>query len=200
MKAVIAYLTVAIVGGLVMVGFVRALPTAVKNERTGRQNTVRAMCEQALNPDARNPVLGEVRGEGVAPDFTLRDYAGREVTLSSLHGRVVLLNFWATWCSTCVVEMGALDELARSERGKDFTMLAVSVDENWDVVRSFFAQGTTFTVLLDRERAIPKRYGTEKFPETFLIDREGKLRYYVVSDRKWSSPDIKACIDTLIDS
>lgn len=200
MKAVLTYLAIATVGGLVAFGFVRALPTAVVHEKAGRQAAVRAVCDEALRPESHSPVLGEISGEGVAPDFTLRDYAGREVQLSSLRGRVVLLNFWATWCSTCVVEMPALDELARAEKGKDFSLVAVSVDENWDVVRKFFSGGTQLTVLLDAARATPKRYGTEKFPETFLIDREGKIRYFVVSDRKWSAPDIKACIDTLIKS
>jgi peroxiredoxin len=200
MREALAYSAVATVFGLVIAFFVRALPTAVEHEKAGRQAQVRAVCEGVLSPDAHNPVLGEISGEGQAPDFTLRDYAGREVQLSSLRGRVVLLNFWATWCGTCVVEMGALDELAREERGKDFTLLAVSVDDNWDVVRKFFSGGTALTVLLDTPRATPKRYGTEKFPETFLIDRDGKIRYYVISDRKWSSPEIKACVDALIRS
>jgi peroxiredoxin len=200
MKTGLAYAAIAALCGLVAFMFVRALPTAVQHEKAGRQAAVRAVCDAALSPDGHNPVLGEISGEGQAPDFTLRDYAGREVSLSSLRGRVVLLNFWATWCGTCVVEMGALDELARAERGKDFTLLAVSVDDNWDVVRKFFSGGTALTVLLDAPRATPKRYGTEKFPETFLIDRDGKIRYYVISDRKWSAPDIKACVDMLIKS
>jgi peroxiredoxin len=185
--------------------FLRALPTAVERQKSGRDAAERAVCVAALNPDWQNPALGPLRSSGPsaeggvdAPDFKLKDYAGREIQLSSLRGRVVLVNFWATWCQTCVVEMPSLDQLAAAEKGKPFTLLAVSVDENWDVVRNFFAQGTTLTVLLDPDKSVPPKYGTDKFPESFLIDRDGKVRYYVISDRNWASPDVKACIDKLI--
>lgn len=65
-------------------------------------------------------------------------------------------------------------------------------------MRKFFAQGTPLTVLLDAQKSVPPRYGTEKFPETFLIDRDGRVRYYVVSDRNWAAPEIRTCIDALI--
>ncbi|MSP60152.1 MAG: TlpA family protein disulfide reductase [Myxococcales bacterium] len=196
----LVWIVVTAVCGLLAAAFLRALPGAVERQRTGREAALKAVCEPALRPEAHSAALGQIGPEGAAaPEFTLKDWAGRKVALSSLRGRVVLVNFWATWCDTCVVEMPGLDQLAAAEKNRPFSLLAISVDENWDVVRQFFAQGTALTVLLDKEKSVPPRYGTEKFPESFLIDRDGKVRYFVVSDRNWASPDIRACIDQLID-
>jgi len=198
MRAVVVA-SVALVAVLLGVAFARALPAVVEREKVGRDNELRAVCDQTLRPEATVPALGGPLPQP-ALDFTLKDYAGRDVALSSLKGRVVLLNFWATWCPTCVIEMPSLERLQTLEKGKPFSLLAVSVDEKWDEVRRFFKDGTKMTVLLDAERKMPARYGTEKFPETFLIDKEGNVRFYVISDRDWASPGMRACIDSLIDA
>jgi thiol-disulfide isomerase/thioredoxin len=197
MSRVLAWLALATVLALLGVGFLRALPAAVERARAGATAAERAACA-SLQPEMQNPALGAIDGTREAPDFKLKDWAGREVQLSSLRGRVVLVNFWATWCQTCVVEMPSLGQLAEAERGKPFTLLAVSVDDDWNAVREFFREGTPLTVLLDQGKTVPPRYGTEKFPETFVVDRDGKVRYYVVSDRNWMAPDVKSCIDALI--
>ena len=183
---------------LLAIAFARALPSVVEHERVGRDNALRAVCDQVLKPEPSAPALGALPLD--APDFSLPDWKGSKVSLSSLRGNVVLVNFWATWCPTCVVEMPSLERLQTLEKGKPFSLLAVSVDEKWDEVRRFFKDGTKMTVLLDAERKMPTRYGTEKFPETFLIDKEGNVRFYVISDRDWASPGMRACIDSLIDA
>lgn len=132
-----------------------------------------------------------------APDFELPDYAGRPVKLSSLRGQVVLLNFWATWCPTCVVEMPSMESLVKKMADQPFRLLAVSVDEDWPAVRKFFASGTSLQVVLDKEKKVAPMFGTEKFPETYIIDKMGNIRFYVVSDRKWDSPEIVSCLQTL---
>jgi thiol-disulfide isomerase/thioredoxin len=109
------------------------------------------------------------------------------------------VNFWATWCKTCVVEMPSMEKLALKMRNKNFRLVAVSVDDTWQDVRSFFPRGTQLQVLLDPSRDIPKKFGTEKFPESFLIDRDGNVRYYVISDRDWSRPEVGACIESLLE-
>jgi peroxiredoxin len=183
-----------VISGVLALLFARALPAAAERARTARQD---ALCEPALATARRTPTLGPFPAE--APDFTLADYAGNPISLASLRGRVVLVNFWATWCQTCVVEMPSLEKLVKAERDRPFTLLAVSVDDTWDVVRSFFAQGTKMTVLLDKERRVPGMYGTEKYPESFIIDREGKIRYYVISDRDWNKRDVRECVESLLD-
>ncbi len=191
-----AYGAAALVAGILIVLFARALPDAMARARDGEHAGRAAACD-ALGPTAVNDALG--RMPVAAPDFTLKDYAGREVKLSSLRGQVVLVNFWATWCNTCVVEMGSMERLVEKERGKSFRLLAVSVDDDWAAIRKFFAKGTPLEVLLDSSRAVPKAWGTEKFPESFLIDKDGVIRYYIVSNRDWSAPSVSACIDAMLD-
>jgi peroxiredoxin len=134
-----------------------------------------------------------------APDFTLNAMSGPNMRLKDQRGRVVMVNFWATWCSTCVVEIPSMERLVDSMKGKPFRMLAVSVDDDWATVRKYFAKGTPLEVLLDSAREVPKRWGTEKFPESFLVDKDGTIRYYIVSNRDWSSPSVSACIDAMLD-
>lgn len=189
------------VSGLVtcaLVGyFAWALPDALSRGREGVRRTREAPC-QVLRPTAQNAVLGRLPQP--APDFALKTHDGQEVKLSSLRGRVVLVNFWATWCPTCVVEEPSLERLATQMKNKPFSLLAVSVDENWDLVRQHFPKGSAMTVLLDKDKKVPQAYGTEKFPESFLIDREGNIRYFVVSERQlWHSQEVRSCIDALIE-
>lgn len=191
-----AYGAAALVAGILIVLFARALPDAMARARDGEHAGREAACE-ALSPTPMNETLGRV--PVAAPDFTLKDYAGREVRLSSLRGQVVLVNFWATWCNTCVIEMASMERLVEKERGKSFRLLAVSVDDDWAAVRKFFAKGTPLDVLLDTARDVPKKWGTDKFPESFLIDKDGVIRYYIVSNRDWSAPSVSACIDAMLD-
>lgn len=193
----VAYGVAALVSVGLALHFALSLPDAIDRGREGVRRTREAPC-QVLKPAAWNPVLGKLPVR--APDFSLPNHDGQPVSLASLRGRVVMVNFWATWCNTCVVEMPSLEKLAKRMQGKPFTMLAVSVDENWDLVRNFFPEGSSMTVLLDKDRTQPARFGTEKFPETFIIDPDGNIRYYVISDREiWHSGEVQSCIEALLD-
>lgn len=191
-KFVEKYLPLAIV---VLVGawlggpLLFSMPQIVDRAWQGERKSYEASCA------ALEAVPGHA--PAVAPDFELPDYAGRPVKLSALRGQVVLLNFWATWCPTCVVEMPSMETLVKKMADKPFRLLAVSVDEDWPTVRKFFASGTALQVVLDKEKRVPTMYGTEKFPETYIIDKAGNIRFYVVSDRKWDSPEIVSCLQTL---
>jgi peroxiredoxin len=182
---------------LVLVLFARALPDAAQRAKVGLTRTTDSACD-ALRPDAFNAALGAMPAK--APDFKLKDYAGRELSLSQLKGNVVLVNFWATWCNTCVVEMPSMEHLVDRMKGKPFRMLAVSVDEDWAPIRKFFPKGSPLEIFLDKDRVVPKLYGTDKFPESFLIDKDGTIRYYVVSNRDWNTDDVEACISGMIDN
>jgi peroxiredoxin len=204
MKAA-AYGVAALCSAALFVHFGVSLPDAISRGREGVRRTREAPC-QVLRPTPMNAVLGKLPVR--APDFTLKLADGTEVKLSSLlsterqKGRVVLLNFWATWCSTCVVEMPSLERLAADLRAqnKPVTVLAVSVDENWDLVRNFLKEGSAMTILLDKDKSLPGRYGTEKFPESFLIDPDGNIRYYIVSERQiWHTKEVRDCLDALAD-
>lgn len=137
---------------------------------------------------------------GMATDFTLKDYQGRSVSLSQMRGKVVFLNFWATWCPPCVEEMPSLEALAKAFAGReDFVLLGVSEDKGFDEIRRFFAQGTALTVLLDEDWRVAHEWGTEKLPETFLIDKQGRVRHYIVNKRDWAGPKAAACIESLLE-
>jgi peroxiredoxin len=147
----------------------------------------------ALAPDP----LPDFLRNGPTPDFQLPDAAGKTVSLSQQRGHPVFLNFWATWCPPCVDEVPAIEDLARRLHGTDMRMLAVSVDDDWDKIRQFFAKGSDIGVLLDTSHDIPKKFGTEKFPETFLVDAAGHVRYYFINKRDWSRPEAVACLESL---
>lgn len=192
-------LAYGVAGGLALLVaglFSAALPEALERAREGHRKSAEAACE-VLQPSPHNPVLGRLPAP--APGFVLKDFAGRDVSLASLRGNVVLLNFWATWCKTCVVEMPSMERLVEKMKGKPFRLIAVSVDEDWPTVRRFFPKGTPLEVLLDQDRSTPRAYGTEKFPETFIIDRQGNVRYYVISDRDWDQPAVAECLNAIID-
>lgn len=153
----------------------------------------RASACRSLKPDPIPASLKDVE----APDFELPDAEGRKISLRSQRGHPVLLNFWATWCPPCTEEMPSLEKLAAGLQGSDVRTLAVSVDEGWKEVKTFFAQGTRLGVLLDVSKEVPKKYTTEKYPETFFIDAQGRVRHYFVNKRDWSKPEVIACLESL---
>ena len=108
-------------------------------------------------------------------DFTLRDVDGKSWTLQSLHGKVVLVNFWATWCPPCRKEMPDLDALYRKFKDKGLVVLAIS-DEEMAKVKPFLAERNLgFPILLDPGRKINELFHVDGIPKTFIYDREGKL-------------------------
>ncbi len=112
-----------------------------------------------------------------APDFTVTMFNGRQVTLSSLRGSVVLLNFWATWCPPCREELARVQhDIIDRFRGEEFVFLPISRGETREAVAAFREQmGYTFAMGLDPERAIYDLYASNYIPRNFLIDREGNV-------------------------
>jgi peroxiredoxin len=135
-----------------------------------------------------------------APDFTLKDMSGKQVRLSDLKGKVVMLNFWATWCPPCREEIPSMFKLNSLMAGKPFQMLAVSIDEGGEkVVSEFFkGAGATLPVLLDTDNAVSRRYGTTGVPETFIVDSKGVILKKVVGGMDWSSPEVVGFFDEAI--
>jgi len=127
-----------------------------------------------------------------APDFTLKDLSGKPVQLSSLKGKVVLVNFWATWCPPCREEIPSMIRLNQVMQGKNFQMLAVSIDEGgMDAVQDFFKKrGVSLPVLLDSDGQVARRYDTTGVPETFIVDAKGIIRKKVVGAMDWSTPGV----------
>jgi len=135
-----------------------------------------------------------------APDFSLADTSGRTVHLSDYKGKVVFLNFWATWCPPCREEIPSLMKLNQAMAGKPFQMLAVSIDEGGkDAVNNYFKKsGTMLPALLDTENAIGKLYGTTGVPETFILDKRGVILKKVVGGMDWSDPQVIAYFNDIV--
>jgi len=112
-----------------------------------------------------------------APDFELKDSDGRTVRLSDYRGKVVLLNFWATWCGPCRIEIPWFIEFERTLKDRGFAVLGVSLDEGgWDVVKPYLKQvGVNYRVLLGDDRVATLYGGVDSLPTTFLIDRQGRI-------------------------
>lgn len=126
----------------------------------------------------------------VAPDFTLKDLKGTQVTLKNFKGRVVFLNFWATWCPPCRREMPSMERLYKQLKDRDFTMLAVDMQESEKQVRAFISEfSLSFPALLDLNGDISSLYGIVGLPTTYIIDREGKIIGKAVGPRDWSSQE-----------
>lgn len=135
----------------------------------------------------------------MAPDFTLNDLSGRPVQLSSLRGKVVLVNFWATWCPPCREEIPSMVRMNQAMQGKPFQLLACSIDEGGaKAVTDFFQKaGVTLPVLLDTDTKVSKRYGTTGVPETFVIDTKGVIMKKIVGGMDWSAPEVLAALESL---
>lgn len=121
---------------------------------------------------------GAIATQASAPDFTLKSMNGPNLRLAEQRGRVVMVNFWATWCGPCRQEMPQLDRLYQKYKSSGFVLLGVNVDDDarkaGDVASKL---GVTFPVLLDTDKAVSKLYDLSTMPSTVIIDRDGKVRY-----------------------
>ncbi|MGQ9628898.1 MAG: TlpA family protein disulfide reductase [bacterium] len=135
-----------------------------------------------------------------APDFALESISGQEVKLSDFRGKVVFLNFWATWCPPCRAEMPSMERLHRKFDGEDFAILAVDIQESAKTVRKFVNDfGLTFTVLLDTRGRVASQYGVRGIPATFIIDREGNAIGFAEGARDWASDASFRLFEFLLD-
>jgi peroxiredoxin len=138
-----------------------------------------------------------------APPFSLKDLHGATVTLDSLKGKVVILNFWSKTCGPCLEEMPDLAELTKIVRDRpDVAVLAVSVDDGPDDVKptlqTVLRDPPPFDVLFDSDSSVVAgRYGTQLFPETWFIDKRGVIRARFDGAREWTNPLVVNYIDAL---
>lgn len=132
------------------------------------------------------PQVGEL-----APGFNLPDLEGEMHSLADLKGRVVVLNYWATWCPPCVDEMPSLEKLHEALAEKGLSVVAVSVDERFEDIERFVDNfGLTFTILHDEGMKVSRSYQTFKYPETYIIGRDGRVKSKVVGERDWVAPSV----------
>lgn len=130
-----------------------------------------------------------------APTFTLTDLQGKEWSLAELRGKVVFLNFWATWCPPCLQEMPSMAALNKQLAGQPFQMITVLFNDRpeyaWNLVRKM---GLDLPVLVDGAGSVSTQYGLTGVPETFIIDPQGILREKFIGPLDWGSPKALALV------
>lgn len=229
----------ALVGIGLLAAFLWMVPNAAARE-------VDAACK-GLRPNALNPEMcpnGHAPDGGPcalpmpAPDFTALDHAGKAVHLADFRGKVVLLDFWASWCETCKFEKPQLEGVSRDLSSSKFTVITLASNHAWNEVllglvdalapsrdlppsaqqypdvpmdkalaiyQRQLPNGVPFNVFLDQPAgdntfgAIGAAWGITGVPESAVIDRQGRIRYYFVGKRDWQSPVAETCLRAIID-
>lgn len=134
-----------------------------------------------------------------AAEFSLKNLAGKTVSLSASKGKVVLLNFWATWCPSCVSEMPSLNKLYKEIKSRGFEIIAVSTDGSASSVRDFREMHKLrFPVVMDEDREVIRLYHVFSLPTSFLINKEGFIVEKFYGEYDWTSQEVKGKIEKLL--
>jgi len=132
-------------------------------------------------------------------EIQLKDVYGNTVRLSDFRGKVVFLNFWATWCAACVVEMPSMEKLHRRLKDKDFVMIAINMQESDVQVKTFFEKlKLSFAALLDSNGEVATGFAVNALPTTFVLDKEGRIAGAAIGPREWNNRASIALFEYLI--
>lgn len=124
------------------------------------------------------PFVSAAPTSGVAPDFSLPSNQGAPISLSSLKGQVVMVNFWASWCGPCREEFPLMEDIYKRYKPVGFTILAVNIDTKQKHAEKMLGEvPVTFPVVFDTKNKISEQYELESMPSTFMVDRKGKIRF-----------------------
>lgn len=136
-----------------------------------------------------------------APALKLQDLEGKSHDLAKLRGKVVLINFWATWCPPCRREMPSMERLAQRFRGQPFVVLAVDVGEDPDTIEAFTSQldtAPTFPILLDTRSHVMRAWKVAGLPTTFLVDKQGRIVASAIGGREFDHPEMIKAVGALV--
>lgn len=182
----VAYVVFIVLGCLWVFWFAASLGPATRAAAD-------AAC-RALEPELR---------DGPAPDFEVETLAGEKVALGQLRGKLVIVNFWATWCEPCIREWPQLDRLAERLAGRDdVEILAISVDQDKSLVAPFLArmslEQTGVRVLWDPTGKLHNAFGSEKLPDTYFVGPDGELVHAYINVRDWGRPAAHRCVESML--
>jgi len=137
--------------------------------------------------------------DGARRDLVLPDLDGRQVTLDDYRGKVVLINFWASWCTPCVQEMPDIIRLQAAMQDDTFQVIGINVGETARRARAAATRlGLDFPVLLDTDSAVFRRWGTEVLPTSYVVDADGIVRFVAFGPLDWDDPDIIARLQSMV--
>jgi thiol-disulfide isomerase/thioredoxin len=163
------------------------------------------MSSEVFSEEREQPRLGYKMSELLkaidAPEFTLEDMDETKFSLSAYKGKVVLLNFWATWCPPCRREMPSMERLHLNFEEEDFAVIAINQMEDVDDVFAYTGElevDPTFTILFDPESVISEAYKVQGLPTTYLIDKKGRIRFRAIGGREFDHPEVEAQIRQLM--
>ncbi|MGO4880900.1 MAG: TlpA family protein disulfide reductase [Bryobacteraceae bacterium] len=134
-----------------------------------------------------------------APEFSITTDSGRTITASDFGGRLLVLNFWATWCQPCVEEVPSLDQFAKEMAGSGVVVLGVSMDTNPQLYRDFLTRShISFLTARDPEAKISANYGTYKYPESYIIDAKGKVVQKIIGATNWTDGNMVNAVKSFL--
>ncbi len=140
-----------------------------------------------------------VKAGDTAPEFSIKTEKGKTVTAKDFGGKLLLLNFWATWCQPCVQEVPSLDELSRDLAPKGLVVLGVSVDKDEKAYKEFLDRfHVSYLTGRDPDQVINGSYGTVQYPESYLIDTRGRVVEKIVGQENWSSEQMVQHVQSLL--
>lgn len=154
-------------------------------------------CSVQEIPKSRDISGPAVKGQ-LAPQFHVKDRNGQMHSLNDFRGKVVLVNFWATWCPPCIEEMPSMDNLQKKLDEEKFAVIAISVDDSWDPVDAYIkSSNLDLNIYSDFEGKVAKLYGTHKVPETYILSKEGTVVRKIMGVIDWTSPQIVSFLKEL---
>ena len=140
-----------------------------------------------------------VNAGDTAPNFSIQSDSGKTITARDFGGKLLLLNFWATWCPPCVEEIPGLNQLAQQLGPRGLVILGVSVDKDEKLYRDFLTRSPlSYLTARDPEEKINLTYGTIQYPESYLIDQHGKVVEKFISSQPWASPQMIQHVQSLL--
>ncbi len=140
-----------------------------------------------------------VNAGDTGPDFSIVTEHGKTITRSDFGGKILVLNFWATWCPPCISELPSLNQFASEYASKGVVVIGVSIDKNEALYKAFLKnRQVAFETARDPEANISNNYGTFQIPETYVMDRNGKVLEKVISDQNWMDPQFLMRIQSML--